>query len=259
MLEICDLHYRAGKKEILSGVSLKAGQDGIKVLLGANGAGKSTLLRCVMNLERGYNGSILLCGKEARTLSFRETARRAALIPQFFPETPGFTARDMILMGSTAGLGVFGMPGEKEVTQAEAEARRLNIDSLLFHPFDTLSGGEKQLVLIARALLQGAPLLLMDEPDSALDPGNRARLSRLIKELAAAGHAVLLTTHDPEWAYTVADSAAVMKEGRLLADGIPCDVITEEMYRAAYSLDAEALDIGNGRARVFIPRGEEKR
>lgn len=254
MLEVNDLRYRAEKKTILSGASLKAGQGKIKVLLGANGAGKSTLLRCIMNLNRGYTGSILLGGREARTLTFRETARIAAFIPQTFPDTPGFTVKDMILMGSTARLDVFSMPTEKDNSQAEAMACHLGIDSLLFHPFDTLSGGEKQLVLIARALLQGAPLLLMDEPDSALDPGNRARLSEIIKNLAVRGHAVLLTTHDPEWAYTVADSVAIMREGRILADGVPEDVITEEMYRTAYMLDVEALDIGNGRARVFIPR-----
>ena len=254
MLEISGLSCRAGAKEILSGISMKAETGKVKVLLGANGAGKSTLLRCVMNLNRGYTGSILINGRESHSLSYKETARLAALIPQHFPETPGFTARELILMGSTARLSVFAVPGENETLKAEAHARRLGIAPLLPRLFDSLSGGEKQLVLLARALMQEAPLLLMDEPDSALDPGNRARLTVLLRKLAGEGRAVLLTTHDPEWAYTVADSAAAMKNGRILADGTPETVITESLYRAVYETDAQALDLENGRARIFIPR-----
>ena len=251
-LTVENLSFAYGKQPVLRGVTFTARAGELLAVLGPNGVGKTTLFKCVMGLERRYAGRITADGTDLAPLSPREQAHRVAAIPQVHPLSFRYSAFDMVLMGTSHSLSPFAVPGEKEREMARAAMARVHIEHLAERPFDQLSGGEQQLVFIARALAQQAKILLMDEPTSSLDYGNRLLVLGVARDLARFGYTVLLSTHDPQHALWFADRSLALKDGRVLALGTPREVITPALLEELYGRRIDLLDTPQGP--VLVPK-----
>ena len=251
-LTVENLSFSYGRHAVLQGVSFAAQAGELLAILGPNGVGKTTLFKCVMGLARRYTGTIRADGVDLSALSPRERAHRVAAIPQAHPLSFRYSAFDMVLMGTSHGLSPFAVPGEREKTAARNAMARVNIAHLADRPFDHLSGGEQQLVFIARALCQQAKILLMDEPTASLDYGNRLLVLGVARDLSRAGYTVLLSTHDPQHALWYADRALVLHEGRVLALGATREVVVPDVLQRLYGRPFALLETEQGP--VLVPK-----
>lgn len=255
-LTVKDLTYRYAKTAapVLQGISFSAESGDFLSVLGANGAGKSTLFRCLLGGLTDYTGAIELDGRDVRTLSRRETAEHIAYIPQIHRPTFGYSVLDTTLMGLTRQLSPFRSPTPEMEKQAMDALEQMGVAHLAERNFATLSGGEQQLVLIARALCQQSDILVMDEPTSSLDYGNQLRVLERVRLLARQGYTVLLSTHDPQHALRFSQKVLALSGGQVAAEGDTADVLTPELLRRLYGVEAVVLDTPCGR--VLLP-GEE--
>ena len=247
-LECRDVSFSYGERRILDGVSFDLKKGEFLSVLGPNGVGKSTLFRCILGRLTDYTGQILSEGEDVRTLSRKEAARRIAYIPQIHQPTFEYSVIDTVLMGTTRQLASpFAQPRKEQLDAAMAALERLNIAKLAKRSFAQLSGGEQQLVLVARALSQRS-----DVPTSALDYGNQLRILELVRELADEGYAVLLSTHNPQHALTYATRILALCGGRVAALGAPEMALTPELIRTLYGVDVIFEQTANGR--VIAPK-----
>lgn len=254
LLEARQIAFAYGERAVLEDVSLSVEPASIAALLGPNGCGKSTLLRILLGLLAPAAGEVRLQGVSVRRLSEAKIARVVAYVPQQTQVPFAFTALEVVAMARTFThtIGLFGGSGDRAF--AREALRRLGIEALGERIFATLSGGERQLVVLARALAQDTPLLLMDEPVSALDYGRQIQFLKLVSTLAKEeGKAVLLTTHNPEHALSVADRAVLIKEGKVLSDAAPKAVITPSNLALLYSLREADLHGYLDKTRLFAP------
>lgn len=254
MIEVCDLGFSYSGRPVLKNISFSAGQGEFLSILGANGAGKSTLFKCMINVLPGYTGKILLDGRDIRSMKVRELARHIAYIPQMSSSSFNYSVEDIVLMGTTAVLGTTRSPGNAEKKRAAQAMERVGISGLSKRCFHHLSGGERQMVTIARALAQEAEILLLDEPGSALDFGNQMLISEQERKLASEGYTVIQTTHDPEKAHIFSDRIIAMKNGCILSQGTPSEVLTEENIELLYGIAVETNSLYGDKVRVFTPR-----
>ena len=251
MLEIRNLKFAYGDYQVLKDISFEAREGEKLCILGPNGAGKSTMFRCILGLLRGYEGEILVDGSEVSDLPARERASRMAYIPQTSKQVFSYTALDMVLMGASSAQSAWRAPGARERKQALAALERLGILQLAGRLYTNLSGGEQQLVLIARAIAQGAKTLIMDEPTSSLDYGNQMRVEQQLKSLAEEGYLIVQSTHNPEQTYMFADRIIAIKDGKIISDGRPEDIMDEELIRELYGIDVSVVESVQGKARFF--------
>lgn len=218
------------------------------VLLGPNGTGKTTLLRCLLGLERLHSGRVLVRGQDLATLSAAQAARHIAYVPQATTAAFAFRAIDIVLMGRTPHLGFMASPTRADHIAAETAMTRLAIADLAERPFDQLSGGERQLVLIARALAQASPVLILDEPCASLDLANQMRIIATLRALAAEDYAILLTTHLPDHAFLLGGEVAMLKDATMLGPASPAELLTATTLEALYGIPIELLRVPSGRA-----------
>lgn len=252
-IEVKDLCFSYGEREVLHGVSFKAEQGEFLSILGPNGVGKSTLFRCVLGLLRDYTGSITVEGRDAKSLSIREAAKLVAYIPQSSHPAFNYSVRDIVLMGTTSGLGTFSTPKKEDIRRVEEALEKIGISHLAERCFHRISGGERQLALIARALVQRAPVLMLDEPTASLDFGNQLLVLTQARELAREGYTVIQTTHNPEQSYMFSDRILALRGGEVLTEGRPRDVLTSDMMRQLYGVEVEVSSLFDDRARVCTP------
>ena len=252
-IEVKDLCFSYGEREVLHGVSFRAEQGEFLSILGPNGVGKSTLFRCVLGLLRDYTGSITVEGRDAKSLSIREAAKLVAYIPQSSHPAFNYSVRDIVLMGTTSGLGTFSTPKKEDVRRVEEALEKIGISHLAERCFHRISGGERQLALIARALVQRAPVLMLDEPTASLDFGNQLLVLTQARELAREGYTVIQTTHNPEQSYMFSDRILALRGGEVLTEGRPKDVLTSDMMRQLYGVEVEVSSLFDDRARVCTP------
>ncbi len=239
---MADLSFSYGKASpSLAGVSLTVAPAELVCLLGPNGAGKTTLLRCLLGLLTPERGTIRIAGVDIAGLSARKTARLVAYVPQQSTHTFPFTALDVAVMGRTPHLRSLASPSNADRRHALRVLDSVGIANLAQRPFLQLSGGQRQLTLLARALVQEAELLILDEPTAALDYGNEVRTLNIVRRLTATGRSVLMTTHQPNHALLCADRAVLLGEGRILADGPPPEVITAASLSALYGVAVDVL------------------
>lgn len=238
------------------GVSLALRAGEVLCLLGPNGGGKSTFFKTLLGLIPAQGGSVVLDGKRLESLRRAEVARRVSYVPQahlgYFP----FTVREVVLMGRTAHLAAFAAPSARDRAVADEAIGRLGIAHLADATYTRISGGERQLALIARALAQEAPLVIMDEPTASLDFGNQVRVLEHVRDLARRGIGVMMATHDPDQAFLCAHRVALFHDGRLLGHGTPEEVVTRENLHAVYGVDVaiEAVESRTvGRRWVCLP------
>src|SRR5262249_21998669 len=224
----------------------------ILCLLGPNGAGKTTLFRTLLGLQPALGGSVRIDGQALADLRPAEIARRLAYVPQAHVTEFSFTVLDVVLMGRTARLGTFASPGPADEGVAHEKLAGLGIAELAGHDYTRISGGQRQLSLIARALAQETPILVLDEPTASLDFGNQTMVLGRIRELAAAGYGIVLSTHDPDHALLIGSRVAVIADGGLRAIGTPQEVVTAEMLSAIYKTEVRVEETESGR-RVCVP------
>jgi iron complex transport system ATP-binding protein len=205
-------------------------------VLGPNGAGKTTLFRTLLGLLPALGGRVTVGGREMAALSRAEIAREVAYVPQASSSYFDFSLAEMVEMGRTAHLGPFTRPTARDREIARAAIERMGISALADRPVGGVSGGERQLALIARALATEAKSLVMDEPTANLDFGNQARVLSEIARLRNAGVAVLLCTHDPDHALQVADRALLLRGGQALAIGPVREVLSSDHLTALYGI-----------------------
>ncbi|NLZ77817.1 MAG: ABC transporter ATP-binding protein [Spirochaetales bacterium] len=223
--------------DILKDVSFQTDHGEILAVLGPNGVGKTTLFRCILGFHRRYRGSILIKGREARTLGSRKLSSDVAYIPQSHGHTFNYSVLDMVLMGTTPSIDPLSVPGKRQKEAAYDALARIGGEHLATSSFAHLSGGERQLVLIARALAQNAGILLMDEPTSNLDYGNQTRILQQIRLLADDGYTILLSSHNPQQALWYADTILAMENGSVAAFGNPCEVMNSNLLRTLYGIE----------------------
>ncbi len=254
LLEARDLHYAypgsiGGSRgaPVLRGVSLSLHAGQVVALLGANGSGKSTLLRLMLGLLVPNGGTVCLDGRRLTHFSRRAAARRIAYVPQSHTVPFPYQVRDLVTLGRIPRTGLFRNLSLIDRAAVDAALQRLGIGHLANRPFTELSGGERQLCLIARALVQEAQIILMDEPVTGLDFGNQWRLLDLIRELAAEGRILVTSTHYPDHALNAADRVVLLHGGRLLADGLPETVVTPATIRTLYGIEVSIHRLPGGR------------
>jgi len=245
-LEIRDLSFSYLKQKVLHNVSFSASDGELLAVLGPNGVGKTTLFGCILGLRKAYTGSIYINGSDARSLSARELAHRVAYIPQTHGMAFNYSVLDMVLMGTTHSVAAMSVPKEKELNAANDALIRMGIVELAEKSFSQLSGGEQQLVLIARALAQNARTLLMDEPTASLDYGNQSLVLRQVRALADIGYTVLLSTHNPQHALWYADRVLGLLDGEVVKFGPPRDVVDEALIRTLYGVNIHLINTEHG-------------
>jgi len=225
----------------------------VLALLGPNGGGKTTLLKTLLGLLRPKAGEVRLGDKPLDHYSIRERARVIAYVPQVHISTFAFTVETVVLMGRTAHGSLFSRPSAQDRAVAQAVLERFGIAALANRPYTMISGGERQLVLLARALAQEPQFIVLDEPTASLDFGNQGKVMNEIRALAKSGHGVLFTTHDPNHALRAADRAYLLREGIRVADGPVATVLNREQLEALYHSNVERLKDPDSGAVAFLP------
>lgn len=228
---------------VLKGVSFSLNAGEVLCILGPNGSGKTTLFRTIMKLKQPTTGMISIEGCDISSWPFDKIAGYIGYIPQNYSPVFPYTALEMVLMGRTPRLGMCSIPKAKDIEIAMESMKTLNILPLKDKAFTKISGGERQLVLIARAIAQQTKLLIMDEPTNNLDFGNQALILNQIKKLSQKGMAVIMATHVPEHAFLYADKALMVKDGDVLAYGKSKDVLSEENLRKLYGVNLKLMPV----------------
>lgn len=254
-MSICvkDLSFSYGSREIFHGLSFEIPDGCLVNVLGPNGVGKSTLFRCILGLNQGYSGQILVNGKDLRSLSVKERAREISYIPQTHASVYDYEVLDVVLMATGNDLRMLSNPGCAQRKRAYEALERVGIADFAHRTYTQISGGEQQLVLIARAIAQNAKTIVMDEPTSALDYGNTLRVLSCVKQLAREGLSIVQSTHNPDHAFLYADKTLVLKEGRVDAFGDPRDVITSQLISDLYGIEVEVNSLYGDKVRVCVP------
>lgn len=242
---------------VLKNVSLKVEPGTVCALMGRNGSGKTTILRCINAILKPTHGRVEANGRDVRSLSRIEIARLISLVPQGITAAFSFSCLDMILMASAARIRAWSAPGKREISKALEILDEVGIPALAHRSFNQLSGGERQLVMLARALFQDAPIMLLDEPNSHLDFSNQHRMMRLVRDMVKKrGATALITLHDPNLTLHYCDQAVMIKEGRVVAHGPTEEVMENDILRFVLGeniqLDRTVLGF-----RVVTPRNSD--
>lgn len=240
MLHIEDLCFRHPNtcENVLEGIGLVARAGEVTTLLGPNGSGKTTLFRCIAGIWKNAKGSVRFDGKELTGLPPEKRARILAVVPQDHDPPFPYSVYDVVLMGRVAHVSLFSTPTRNDCKYVEEALDAVGISHLRERPYTKISGGERQLVLIARALAQETPLLLLDEPITHLDFRNQILVLKKVREIMGKkGLTVCMTLHDPNLAMLFSDHVAMMNGGRIVGSGTPSEVITIESMKRIYGID----------------------
>lgn len=224
-----------------TGITLEARAGEVLCLLGPNGSGKTTLFKTLLGLISPLAGAVVIDGDPIDRLDRRALARRIGYVPQAHAAQFPYLVEDIVVMGRTAHMGLFSKPSREDRDRARAALASLGIEDLADREYTRISGGQRQLVLIARALAQDAPAIVLDEPTASLDFGNAVLVLSEVRRLADRGLVVVLSTHDPDHALGIGDRVAFLHEGHLKACGEPAEILTagllEEVYRVAVRIE----------------------
>lgn len=247
ILEINNLSFSYGKQNVFNDINLSIQTGEVVCLMGPNGCGKTTLIDSIMAIHKPQHGGITLLNKPIEECNRQEIARKAAYVPQIHDITFPYTVGEMVLMGRTAYTSTFGKPSKEDEEICRLVLERVGISAFANKPYSRLSGGEIKLVLLARALGQKTPLILMDEPTAHLDFKNELLFLETIVSLCKEEEiSVLMATHAPDHAFYYASKglsvkAVMLSRGSLICQGTPDEVITSEVIREVYGVRAKIL------------------
>jgi iron complex transport system ATP-binding protein len=254
-LQVEDLSYGYPGRVVGRHVNFDARAGEVLCVLGRNGEGKSTLFKTILGLLAPRAGAVRIDGESTAGWSRRRRALTFGYVPQSGGGTFPFTVVELVLMGRTAHRGPFSAPSAADREVADQAIATLGITHLAQREWLRVSGGERQLALVARALVQESRILVPDEPTASLDFGNQLRVLDRVRSLAKErGLIVLLSTHHPEQAFACADRVAVLVGGELLRIGPPAEVVTAETLRACYAVEVAVLPVAESRYRVCVPQ-----
>jgi len=232
-----------GLTTILSDISFHVDTGEVLCLLGPNGVGKTTLFKSILGFQKLLGGNITLDGENIRNWSKNRLAKAIGYVPQAHTPPFPFSVLDVVLMGRTAHLGMFASPTQKDITIAEEALETLNVSYLKDKIYTEISGGERQMVLIARALSQQPKILVMDEPTSNLDFGNQIRVLEQIKRLSKQGLAVIMTSHFPDHAFLCSTKVVIIRKNGGYIHGPAQEVMTEENLKSAYGVEVKIASV----------------
>jgi iron complex transport system ATP-binding protein len=247
LLKVQNINFGYDQRDVLKDISFQVNKGEIFFLLGPNGCGKTTLLDCVLGLLRPRNGNIQLNGTNINGIRHETIARQVAYVPQSHEKTFPYTVMDIVLMGRASYIGLFGSPSEEDMAIVEESLALVGILHLRDRRYTQLSGGEGQLVMIARALAQKTPLIVMDEPTAHLDFKHELVIMETIVDLVReTGLSILMATHFPNHAFyfennDIPTRVTLMNDNRFLRAGSPTEVLSEENIRLIYNINARVV------------------
>ncbi|NLL20813.1 MAG: ABC transporter ATP-binding protein [Firmicutes bacterium] len=249
--------YYHRDKEVLKDISFQLDRHDILCLLGPNGTGKTTMLRCLLSLNKIKNGTIEIDGVDFTKATVRERAEMVAYVPQATAMAFSYESFEVVLMGRIAHLPTGGKPTAKDKAIAYEVMEKLGITHLIHKDFNQMSGGEKQMILVARALVQQSRILVMDEPTANLDYSNQVKILQVIKDLAEEGYAILMASHFPNHAFLACNKVALMRDGVIMAQGNPEDIVTTEnltrLYQTPVCVTEAELNFKRSVTKVCVP------
>ena len=246
LITVDHVTYGYSHHPVLRDISTSFETGKITVLLGPNGSGKTTLLKLILGLYRPQTGQVLLESRPVSTIPIRQLAQRIAYVPQSHRLSFGYRVLDVVMMGRMPHKPFFFGYNDKDEQIALNAMDRLSITHLKDRPYTKISGGECQLVLIARALTQGADIFIMDEPANGLDYGNQIRLLSRIADLARNGYTFIMTTHFPDHALWISDRVVMIKDGGIIGDGQTKEVINNDSLYDAYNIRVDVTEVTGG-------------
>lgn len=252
LFEVKNISFSYDGEEIFSNISFSIDKGDVLCILGPNGTGKTTLIKCLNGLHEIDSGEISINGKNIKKLSFREISRHIGYIPQSHVPSFPFKVIDVVVMGRAPYLNLMDSPKKEDIEIATNSLKTLGIEYLKDKEYTNLSGGERQLVFLARILCQQPDILILDEPTSHLDFGNQIKLLEIIDKLAASGLSIIMSSHFPDHAFLSSNKVAIMKDKRFIDFGSPDEVVTEDNLKKAYSIDVKLIELDNDR-KVCVP------
>lgn len=242
LLRTENLGANHAKKNIFCKIQLQIDSGEVIALLGPNGCGKTTLLRTILGLHPKASGEIFYDGKLDSTITPKERAKLVSYVPQIHKMAFGFPVLDMVLMATYGERAPWLKANPEHLDIAWNALKWMGITDLAHRPYTELSGGQRQMVLIARAFAQNTPMIFMDEPTNGLDFGNQIKLLEKIQALKESGKTVLFTTHHPEHAIYTACRAMIMQNGNILSQGCPRQTLDKPMLQSLYQLSDKQLE-----------------
>lgn len=246
-IDVKNLYFSYDKAPVLVDVNFGTNAGEMLCVLGPNGVGKSTLFNCILGLFKPKSGQIILDEVDIKEYSARDLALKIAYVPQSHAPTFNYSVSDMVLMGTTAQVGRIQSPGAEEMKLVEAALERTGITHLKDRGYMQISGGERQLTLIARALAQQAKIVIMDEPTANLDYGNQLRILLRVKELVRSEKlTVIQSTHNPDHAFMFGDRVLALVGGRVEAIGPPEQAVTEALIQKLYGIKVKLCKSEDG-------------
>jgi len=237
---------------VLNSLSMQILTSSVTAILGPNGTGKTTLLNTILGLLKPQSGEILLKNIPVSRYSQKQLSQMISLVPQMEQVAFNFSVLEYVLLGRTPYMSMFNMPSKNDYRVSNQVLEMLNITHLRNRPVPELSGGEKQLIMLARALAQEPKILLLDEPTAHLDLGNTAVILNILKELAKKDVTILFTTHDPQAAIYCARNVVLLVHGQILASGIIDDILNSEMLSRTYGTEILVDEVQNRKV-VLLP------
>ncbi len=255
MLIMKDLYFRHahGTTDILKGISYRLDEGLMTALLGPNGSGKTTLFKCISGLWHPQHGTIFFGDRDLTKISPAERAGIIAVVPQEHEPPFPYTVEEVVLMGRVSHISMFAVPSKSDFAAADEAIDKVGIGHLRKRPYTKISGGERHLTLIARALAQDAPILILDEPTSHLDFHNQIMILSKVREVVRRkGLTVLMTLHDPNLAMQFSDQVVMIENGKIVAQGAPDEVLTRENLRQMYGLDVNVVNCDG--TNIIYPR-----
>jgi iron complex transport system ATP-binding protein len=238
--------------DLFCNLTFTISEGDVVCLLGPNGAGKTTLLRCLLGISKVNKGNIRFQGRPISGLSSAKLSRHMAYVPQSVATVFPYKVLEMVVMGRTPHLGFAAVPSKQDFNIASEALSRLGIDHLANRMFSEVSGGERQMILIARALVQQTGMLILDEPTASLDYGNQVRILKTIDKLAKSGYTIIMTTHFPNHAFLTCNKVMLMKKGRIIAMGDPDDVVTANSLSQLYETSVKIFRLEDERNPVKV-------
>lgn len=253
LLEVNHVCGGYGNGDVVKGVSCCADAGDVLCLVGPNGCGKTTLFRLLLGILPISGGTIRLDGQDVRSFSPRELASRIAYIPQYHTPIFSYTVLDVVVMGRAARFSAFETPKAADREAAFAALEKLNAAHLANQKYTSLSGGQRQLILIARAICQSAKIFVLDEPAANLDYANHQLLMEVVADLAQKGYCVVMSTHSPKHPASIGSKVLLMRDGQAAAFGPPEEVITPEHLQEVYDIEIDVITVRDryGRKRTL--------
>lgn len=241
-LKVENISFAYNKNKVLEDISFEINSGDFVCVLGKNGVGKSTLFKLILGFLNKQNGSISINGKPLESYSRKHLAREIAYIPQYSSSAFSYSVFDTVLMGTTCRLDTLASPKDKEKQIAHQALKKFDIEHLAHKSCSAISGGERQLVVLARAIAQGSKILVLDEPTANLDYGNQFRVMKTISKLKESGYSIILSTHNPEQAMWFSDKLMFLDDKKILAFGNTQNVISSQLLKQIYSIDIDLIE-----------------